>query len=96
MGTRAGMCYGGWEVRVLGDYIIICYVYVNIVGFTVPYYVCRNYMYIYNLNIYIYIHTHIYIYIYIQSAMLIQKCVTIVIVGTIIYLICYYIYCCNN
>ena len=52
------MCYGGWDVWVHGDSILICYVYVNIVGFTVPYYVCRNYMYIYNLNVYIYIYIH--------------------------------------
>jgi len=37
MGTRSGMCYGGWEVRVLGDYIVICYVYVNIVRSVVSY-----------------------------------------------------------
>ena len=34
---RSGMCYGGWEVRVLGDYIVICYVYVNIVRSVVSY-----------------------------------------------------------
>jgi len=29
VGARSRMCYGGWEVWVHGDSIIICYVYVN-------------------------------------------------------------------
>jgi len=47
VGTRSGMCCVGWVVWVHGGSVIVWYVLVNVVGYTVSSYVCRDYMYMY-------------------------------------------------